>query len=264
MAGILDNHIILSVVLDHLSEAADIAGISSLSSHIREVTIFSLSQTHFVELSFPPRISLMTKHLSKGIFHISTFLHLRILNLSGAGITAAAVGYVISNSKTIKALIIVNCSRVDVYSLISLFMTMSRRLVRSPREKIPSYAPLEVLDCWGIKGLCLDFRYQGKKEWVYDSFCRDNQNFMRLQEQAAKHRIYTNIDFCSSDEHNTVHDIRWYPTARGLYGLSNCELNTLKLGAFCELCTLRLHERAGNPVHRCRTPVPLSLEIPLS
>lgn len=265
MSHVLGNHIILAIVLENLPIAADIVALSRVDTNIRYTLLSILPYSRLVRLSFSQRSRLKSKHLTTGLVQISSFRYLILLNLSGTDITASTVRTLVFNSKTLQVLQIVECLKISVDSLIALFRSVVK--LRFGKRDMPrdSFAPLVCLDCWGIRGLCLDYKFQGKKEWMYESFCADNRNLWTLSEETAVLGIDTNIRFCTSADH-TSNDIRYRPALRYTYGVSQCELVTKSDTfdedvALCETCILRNHNKLGNPKHKCRTPVPINLSL---
>lgn len=264
MTDVLGNHIILALILEHLPVSSDIVSLSLADTNIRSTLLSILPHSHILKLSFVRRERLKTKHLTSGMFSILSFRHLQSLNLSGSGVTSAIIRTLLFQSKTLKVLQIVECLKIRVDSLITLFRSIVK--LRHGKRELPKtdFAPLVCLDCWGINGLSLDYKYQGKKEWMYESFCSDNKNLQLLSEETDLLGIDLNIRFCPSLEHSS-NDIRYRPAARYLYGLSQCELIARKHEnsqiVYCETCVLRVHNGDRNRRHKCRTLEAINLDL---
>lgn len=240
-------------ILESLSSAKDIANICCLDHNIRSTALSILSHVELTTLSFAFRSRLKSKNLMKEPFDILSWHSLTCLDLSETGITAAFVRTLLMESKSLRILLIVDCKKIGCASLISLLRAISK--LRFGKRELPreAFAPLVVLDCWGISGLSLDYKYQNKQEWLYESCCADNKNLQTLLTESELLGIDLNTTFCTSTDHDAITDIRYHPAARQTCGLTACELSTFEYGSLCDTCILRHHNKLGNPEHACRT-----------
>lgn len=261
MSDVLGNPILLMSVLANLTSAKDIASICVLNHNIRSTALSILPFSGVTRLSFNNQTNLKGKDLLTLPFTILTWKDLAILNLSRTSIGSNVVRSLLRESNSLKVLQIVECRKVDCGTLLSLLRHMYKIRYGKREDKRNLFAPICVLDCWGVSGLSLDYKYQNKQEWLYESCCADNKNLRLLLFEAELLGIDLNINFCQSPDHDTITDVRYHPAARQMCGLSPCSLFAREDYdvSYCDTCILRNHNRQGNPKHKCRTPEPVPL-----
>lgn len=264
MSHVLGNPIILSSILENLTLGSDIASLCAVDVCIRQTAVIVIRHCHILRLSFSNRTRLKTKNLHSSPFDIFGYRFLVLLNLSGTGVTSAVVRNLLFDLKTLKFLQIVDCRKIDVASIINLLRTIVKLRFGKREMSRESFAPLVCLDCWGIGGLALDYKYQNKQEWFFESYCSDNRNLQTLLNEADVLGIDLNIQFCPGTDHNNLGDIRYHPAARQLWGYSNCTITPKQDSrpfVLCDTCILRTHNREGFRRHICRQPIPIDISV---
>lgn len=266
MSGLLGNPIILSIIAENLELGADLATLCAIDRNIRATALAILPGHSGIErLSFKDRTRLKSKHLTTAPFAVLHFRRLRLLDLSRTGITVSIVRSLLLHSKTLQVLQIVDCRKVEVSGLISLLRSIVKS--RFGKREVPksAFAPIVCLDCWGVSGLLLDYKYQNRQEWLFESFCKDNKNLDLLHDEAGILGIDLNMKFCVGEDHNSVHDIRYLPVARQGWGIRQCELmletSEVQSNILCDTCMLREHNRRNNVRHSCRQEVNIDVAL---
>lgn len=266
MSSLLGNPIILSIIVENLESAVDLATLCVVDRNIRATALAIIPGHPSIEkLSFKDRGRLKSKNLTTTPFSVLHFRALRLLNLSRTGITVSIVRSLVLHSKTLRFLQIVDCRKVEVSGLISLLRSIVKSRFGKRETPKETFAPLVCLDCWGISGLLLDYKYQNRQEWLFESFCKDNKNLQTLMEEAEILGIDLNMAFCAGEDHNIVHDIRYLPVARQSWGLRQCELMVKSREdqslVLCDTCMLREHNRWNNVRHICRQETDIEVSI---
>lgn len=265
MTHVLGNHIILSLVLRNLTSARDIVALAHVDRNVYATMRDILHRTPIPSLTFSKR-RIKSKNIDAkaDLFRLLSFRCLVILDLSETDVTFSSVRSLVLVSRHLKVLQVVGCKRLMASSFITFLGTLATQIETSKRA-VSDVAPLIVLDVWDVMGMQLDYRYQGKREWMYESFCPDSKNLRTLLGITLRLNVSLNIEFCRASAHDGVVDERYRPAARQAWGVTTCEIapmpgNEGNSASFCDTCMLKAHVQRNHRKHKCRQVTPILVQ----